>query len=123
MHRPSHHELTGKLRQAQRTAAGKGIAFVEPDPIYADLLDLNYTVVNFVRQLPKILAEIKPRHYQGRRPPEKSYERKILDCELFAFRWLSKAFGCKMYLKFAFKGGSLWIVSIHEHREERGKKS
>ena len=67
-------------------------------------------------RLPEILSEIRPKAYQGHRPPAKSYERSILDAELFAFRWSSKVFGCQMYLKFAIEGGYLWIVSLHRHR-------
>ena len=116
MKRPSHRELDGKLKQAREAASKKRIAFVEPSVILSDLLDLNFLVEELSDRLPEILSEIGPRNYQGRRPPEKSYERSILDYELFAFRWLSKVFGCRMYLKFAIKEDALWIVSLHRHR-------
>jgi len=37
MKRPSHRELNGKLKQAQKAASEKRIAFVEPDVILSDL--------------------------------------------------------------------------------------
>ena len=116
MKRPSHREINGKLKQAREAASEKQIAFVEPSVIYSDLLDLNFLVTEMTARLPDILSEIRPGDYQGERPPAKSYKRSILDCELFAFRWPSKIFGCRMYLKFAIKGGCLWIVSFHRHR-------
>jgi hypothetical protein len=121
MKRPSHREINGKLKQAQEVASGKRISFVEPGVILPDLLDLNFLVTEVSDRLPAILSEIQPKDYQGKRPPDKSYERPILDCDLFAFRWSSKVFGCRMYLKYAIKGGYLWIVSLHRHRaSEKG---
>lgn len=116
MKRPSHREINGKLKQAREAASEKQIAFVEPSIILSDLLELNCLVEDVSDKLSDILSEIRPRDYQGSRPPAKSYERSILDCELFAFRWSSKIFGCRMYLKFAIKGGCIWIVSLHRHR-------
>ena len=121
MKRPSHREINGKLKQAREAASEKQIAFVGPGVILSDLLELNFLVAEVSDRLPEILSEIRPGDYQERRPPAKSYERSILDCELFAFRWSSKVFGCQMYLKFAIKGGYLWIVSLHRHRtSEKG---
>jgi len=124
MKRPSHRELLGKLRTAKEAASEKRIRFVEPDSILSDLLALDFLVEDLTERLPEILSEIQPGDYQGQRPPARSYERSILDCELFAFRWSSKVFGCLMYLKFAIQRDYLWIVSLHEHRqpEEGGTK-
>ena len=116
MKRPSHRELDGKLKKAWKAASKNRIAFVEPTVIYSDLLDLNFLVEDLPQKLPVILMEIRPKDYQGQRPPARSYERSILESELFAFRWSSKVFGCQMYLKFALKKDMLWIVSLHKHR-------
>jgi len=85
MTRPSHRELYGKLKQAQEAAADQRIELVEPGAIYSDLLDLEILVEELIERLPVILAEIRPGDYQGRRPPDKSYEQLIFQCELFAF--------------------------------------
>ena len=105
--------VQNRLNQARKAASKKRIAFVESGVILSDLLDLNFLVEELSDRLPEILSEIRPGNYQGRRPPAKSYKRSILDCELFAFRWSSKVFGCQMYLKFAIAGDTLWIVSLH----------
>ena len=117
MKRPFHRELHGKLRTAKEAASEQRIRFVEPDPILSDMLELDFSVEDLTERLPEILSEIQPGDYHGQRPPAKSYERSILDSEMFAFRWSSKVFGCLMYLKFAIKGDYLWIVSLHEHRQ------
>jgi hypothetical protein len=118
MMRPSHRELDRKLKQGREAAAAKRIRLVEPDIILADLLDLDYLVEELVEVLPAIFQEIKPIHYQGQRPPQRSYEQGILGSELFAFRWESPNFGCEMYFKFAVKEGLLWIVSLHRDRSK-----
>jgi len=116
--RPSYRELDRKLKQANEAASAKRISLLQPDVILSDLLDLDYLVEDLVKDLPAIFQEIKPGHYRGRRPPDKSYEKEILDAELFAFRWASRVFGCDMYLKFAMIEGYLWIVSLHRDRSK-----
>ena len=123
MDRPSHREINRKLAQAKKAATGKRIAIVQQEAIYSDLLDLDILVGEFVETLPVILSEIKPDNYQGQRPPARSYQQSIHDCELFAFRWSSKIFGCQLYLKFALKKDMLWIVSFHRHRAKKGGRN
>ena len=50
--------------------------------------------------------------YAGTRPPQKSYKNPILKCELYAFSWESRHFGCRVYLKFALKGEAFWLISL-----------
>lgn len=119
MHRPSHRELSGKLKQALDSVSKGKIAFVNADALYADLLELDFLIEDLQLVLPKLLREIRPGNYRGQRPPGKSYEEPILNCDLFAFRWTSNVFGCRMYLKFAIKMEYLWLVSLHRHREPK----
>ena len=114
--RPSYRELDRKLKQGIDAASSKRIRLLEPDSILADLLDLDYLAEDLSKNLAAIFREIKPIHYEGRRPPQKSYEQGILGSELFAFRWVSRVFGCDMYFKFAVREGGLWIVSLHRDR-------
>lgn len=116
--RPSYRELDRKLKQGREAAAAGRIRLLEPDSILADLLDLDYLVANLPKDLPVVFREIGPGDYKGQRPPKKSYEQAILGSELFAFRWTSKVFGCRMYFKFTVKGENLWIVSLHRDRPE-----
>lgn len=115
--RPSYRELDLKLKQGREAASAKRIRLLESDIILADLLDLDYLVEDLVKDLPAIFRELKPTHYEGRRPPQKSYEQGILDSDLFAFRWASRVFGRDMYFKFAVREGVLWIVSLHRDRK------
>jgi len=70
----------------------------------------------------KALSEIKPEHYVGKHPPERSYEPLAQDLELWAFKCPSPHFGNQqMYLKFCFSKGDdtsrqLFFFSIHQHR-------
>ena len=90
---------------------------VEPDVVAADAINLGYQIINLKSVLLSILEEIDvKKNYAGSRPPQKSYESKILGYELFAFSWISKYFGCETYLKFALKQEIFWLVSLHEDR-------
>jgi hypothetical protein len=80
--RPSYRELNGKLEEARQAASAKRVRFVDPDAIYADLLDLDFLMDALEKALPKILLEITPKGYRGQRPPQRSYEKSILDSEL-----------------------------------------
>ncbi|MGE5842280.1 MAG: hypothetical protein ACM335_08380 [Deltaproteobacteria bacterium] len=93
------------------------VRFVDPDSLHADLLELDFLVTDLQQALPEILKEMSPKAYRGLRPPQRSYEKPILDSELYAFAWESRTFGCPMYLKFSIKGGYLWIVSLHRDRK------
>jgi len=117
MKRPSYRELAGKLREAKGAALNGCLQFVEPAPIYADLLEIDVVIDDLAEIVPQALEEIKPADYAGTRPPQQSYEAAILKCELFAFVWSSGTFGCTMYLKFAVKERCLWIVSLHKDRK------
>jgi hypothetical protein len=117
--RPSHKELERKIREAKSLAANGSIGVVEPDSIAADALELGYLLESLPDVVSEILHEVKAENYAGNRPPQRSYERDIIDCELFAFSWESKRFGCEIYLKFTIKDRTLWLVSLHEHRESK----
>jgi hypothetical protein len=115
--RPSCRELNGKLEEARQAASAKRVRFVDPDTIYAGLLELDFLIDDLEDALPKILQEMTPKGCRGQRPPQRSYEKPILGSELYAFGWDSRVFGCPMYLKFSIKAGYLWIVSLHRDRK------
>ena len=92
MDRPSIKELNAKLKEAREAVAAGRFRLIEPDVIEPDLLDLDFLVEDLVRKLPRIIEEINPRDYKGRRPPVSSYEKPILNLELFPFNWKSKIF-------------------------------
>jgi len=116
MKRPSHKEIYGKIRKAKELISDGYIEIIEPDCIAADALELGYLIEDLPNILSEILLEVKAENYAGTKPPQLSYEEQIIDCELFAFRWKSKRFGCEVYLKFTLKDNIMWLVSLHPHR-------
>jgi len=122
MDRPSHKEIDRKIKQAKEAVLKNRLSLIDAASIAADALELGYMVSEISIILFDLLAEITPKAYVGQSPPQRSYEEKILQCELFPFRWVSKRLGCTVYLKFALKDEQLWLVSLHEDRKERGEK-
>lgn len=120
MVRPSHKELSKKIKKAREAVLGNRIAFVDPSVIAADALEIGCLVEDILDVLVEILDEISPSNYIGTRPPQRSYEAKIDGCELFSFKWESTRLGCEIYLKFAFEDDLMWLVSFHQHRETKG---
>jgi hypothetical protein len=121
MKRPSHKELTGKIRQAREVVSQGDIALVELDIITIDAFELDYQIKDLQNVLYDVLGEVTPDDYVGRSPPEQSYEDKIKGSELLAFKRKSKRFGCEVYLKFTLKDRVMWLVSFHVHREVEGE--
>ncbi|MGE5839222.1 MAG: hypothetical protein ACM34H_04755 [Deltaproteobacteria bacterium] len=111
--RPSSKELHDKLRKAREIIDDGSIYLVEDEPIIADALDLGYDIAGISGVLKRLFNEISQKDYAGTRPPQKSYKNPILDCELYAFSWASRHFGCRVYLKFALKGEFFWLISLH----------
>ena len=117
--RPSTKELYDKLRQARKILDDGPIYLVEAEPIIADALDLGYDIEGISGVLKRLFNEISQKDYTGTKPPQRSYKTPILDCELYAFSWESRHFGCRVYLKFALKGDALWLISLHEDRSRK----
>ena len=116
MQRPSKKELFNKIKQGKEIVAQGNIFPVEPDVIAGDAIELGYQVTNLISILSQLLDEIKIEHYVGARPPRKSYEPIIKNCELFEFKWTCKIFGCDTYLKYCLKGETFYLVSLHKDR-------
>ncbi|MBW1998006.1 MAG: hypothetical protein JRJ29_08600 [Deltaproteobacteria bacterium] len=121
MERPRYRELDRKLRQAIEVSLDwDSVQIINSKAIISDLLELDVGIDELKRNLSKIFEEIKPKDYKGAYPPQRSYEDQILNCELLAFKWQSRFFGCPMYLKFAIKEDFLYLVSLHRDRPKRG---
>ena len=118
MNRPSHKEINRKIKQAKEAVSENQFSILNPVIIAADALELGLDLQNISYILIDLLEEITPNHYAGQYPPQRSYEHNIEGCELLAFRWVSKTLGCRVYLKFTIKGNRMWLVSLHEDREE-----
>jgi hypothetical protein len=118
MNRPSHKEISRKLTLAKEAVSENRISILNPVSVATDTLELGLNLRNISNILSDLLEEIEPNDYAGQYPPQRSYEDEIKDCELLAFRWLSKKLGCRVYFKFTLKETRLWLVSLHEDRKE-----
>ncbi len=115
--RPSHKELTGKIRQAKDLVSKGAVQILNQMAVAADALELGYDTSDLSALIANILNEIDPnRHYAGERPPQRSYEQDIQGLDLFAFRLFFKPFGTVIYFKFAVSQDQFWLVSLHQHR-------
>jgi hypothetical protein len=114
--RPSYSEIQRKIKQAKEALLDNNLSILKPIVIALDALELGYSFEDITAILIDLLEEIKPSHYVGESPPQRSYEDEIFRSELFAFRWASKRLGCWIYLKFAFNENRLWLISFHQDR-------
>lgn len=116
--RPSHKELMGKIRTASSAIMEGRRFFANTDKSVGELYNLEIDNQQLWELLPKLLSEIEAlgidRCYCGKKPPEKSYEGKIKEADLFAFAWDSNLLEKKMYLKFAIVGEKFFYISLHE---------
>ncbi len=118
--RPSHRELSRKLRDATALLRKGFVTILEPDVIIADAFELGYS---FKKEFNSIVQEllnlITPDNYAGARPTLRSYEVEIQGAELFAFVAESTLLGgITIYFKFALYNDTLVIVSLHKDRKE-----
>jgi len=118
--KPTHKDLSNKIRQARKALAEGKMVFVSPAVIAADALELEYEIGELPEILVDLLDRATPDDYAGTSPPQQSYEDPILKCELFAFNVKDSCLNCKVYLKFALKSETLWLVSFHKDRSGKG---
>jgi len=118
MTRPTYKELNNKIVKAKEAISKERINLLEPHVIAMDALELGYEVDNIAKVLSELFNEATPKHYVGSHPPQKSYKGDIFNLNLFAFKIESKRFSCDVYVKYVLKDETLWLVSLHEHREK-----
>jgi hypothetical protein len=118
MNRPTHKELSGKIRQARDFVTSGHVVVLNDIACACDALDLGYDIES---ELQDVLTETGPEQYGGSRPPMRSYEEEIAGLDLFPFVIQSRRFGCAVYLKFALAEDVFWLVSLHKDREQERK--
>ena len=118
MKRPSYSEIQRKLKQAQEAIFNNSFFILKPSVVAIEALELGILFADINPILIDLFSEIKPANYAGTYPPQRSYEDEIFQSELFAFRWKSNKLGCMAYLKFAFKKDRLWLISLHQDRDD-----
>ena len=117
MNRPTIKELDNKIREAKAAIRNQNILLVNQDAIAEDALELEYDIAEELYEvLEELLNEICSDNYVGSRPPEKSYEDKIRNSDLFPFVIDSQRFQCEVYLKFTLGKNIFWLVSLHKNR-------
>ncbi len=126
--RPTTKELNGKVSHALKALAAGRRDFGTRKHWTGDREELGLeSAVELWELLPKLLEEIrqaKPEEcYAGQYPPQRSYESDaaIKGKDLWAFAWISKRCGKKMYLKFVLTKDSrdewhYFHLDCHEDR-------
>jgi hypothetical protein len=126
--RPSHKELTGKIRKARELLASPSDGYIPADPAKLASNFYSLCLVSEHEQnegLRAAFSEIDAKKYSGKRPPERAFICAVKDEEIFTFVWDSAYFRKKMYLKFCFhdsrefEGDNLYIISLHEEQPHR----
>lgn len=117
--RPSVRELDGKIKSAiEIVSAGGKFLFANDEASMAEIRSECHDLDTLEADILECLKEIKSSDYAGGKPPQKSYEAKLKDSDLFAFAWDSKHKGERMYLKFVIKNDNFYYVSFHKDRKE-----
>jgi hypothetical protein len=75
--RPSIRELNNKIQISKEIVSTGNILIINPTIIAEDAVELGYLISELKEVLLQIFEEIKPDHYAGKRPPQRSYETKI----------------------------------------------
>lgn len=115
--RPTHKELTGKLRKAIELVEAKALGIIKEDALIDDAQELGYLVEGDLFDiLLDLLGSLDPNDYIGNRPPNKSYEPKIEGAEYLEFKKFSTQFNCLIYFKFTIVKDVFWLMSLHKDR-------
>ena len=118
--RPSAREIDKRLAEAKIVLREQDLIFAHPSKAVGEINDLGLGDSGELRSLVlELLEEISLVDYTGSRPPLRSDESSIADCELWAFSWTSTSLGKEMYLKFALKNSRFYLVSIHRDRPQK----
>ncbi|MBF8263622.1 MAG: hypothetical protein HW387_1287 [Parachlamydiales bacterium] len=117
--RPSDGELDKKIKAAKAALTSQGGLYANMNKAVGELNELEIESPSQIWELIlALLDEINPKDYTGGRPPLRSYEKAIVNQELFAFCWDSTKLGKKMYLKFALKQNRYYYVSLHRSKDQ-----
>lgn len=119
MTRPTHKELSNKLKQAWACVQNAQVFVLNQAALAADALELDYSIeFELFEVLNELLEKTTPTNYSGSRPPQRSYEDEISGLDLFAFVVEMNRFEEPVYYKFSISQDALWLVSLHINRKE-----
>jgi len=115
--RPTHKELSGKIKGAASAVTKRRIRLVEPLVIAIDAQELGYDIRSeLLCVLSELLTVCTPELYVGHTPPQKSYETMIKNQELFAFKVNIERFKDTVFVKFCLVSDVFYLVSLHRDR-------
>jgi len=119
MKRPTHKELTSKLKQAFDFVKDERVALIKQVLLVEDAIELGYSIeFELFNVLAELIENATPDNYSGSRPPQESYADEISGLELFAFVVEIDRFEEPVYFKFSISQDGLWLVSLHIDRKE-----
>lgn len=119
MKRPTHRELSNKLKQACAFVQIGRVNIINQTALAVDALELDYSIeLELMEVLNELLEETNPADYSGSRPPKRSYEDEISGLDLFAFAVEVDRFDAPVYYKFSISQDAFWLVSLHIDRKE-----
>ncbi len=119
MKRPSHRELSGKIKAAKKAVNAGYIRILNQSAMISDALELDYLFQSdFSEILLDLLNNTTPENYIGMNPPQRSYKADINGMELFAFKVRSSIFDLVVYYKFSIKNNYCYVVSLHKDRKK-----
>jgi hypothetical protein len=119
MIRPTHKELTNKLKQAFDFVKDEKVGLIKQVILVEDAIELGYSIeFELFDVLTELIENATPDHYTGSRPPQESYADEISGLELFAFVVEIDRFDEPVYFKFSISQDGFWLVSLHIDRKE-----
>lgn len=119
MTRPTHKELSNKLRGALTALHNGKVLLINQAALAVDALELKYSIeFELLEVLSELLESTNPDDYSGSRPPQRSYENEISGLDLFAFVVEVERFAGPVYYKFSIAQNTLWLVSLHKNMKE-----
>jgi hypothetical protein len=119
---PTAKTIIKRVSEAIAAIAEERMSFIAPNKhLASDLTELGLDSADeYWDAIVVFLHEIKaagPKGcYVGGRPPQRCYEPRAKDLELFAYAWTSPSEQRRLYLKFAVKDGHYYHLDCHEDR-------
>ncbi len=119
MKRPSHKELSKKIRQAIAAVEDENFLLLNMLALVSDADELGYVIDDDIATLLiELLKKSHPDNYTGFRPPQKSYQQEIQGAELFAFVIENTSLDKPVYFKFSIVEEVLYLISLHYDRKK-----
>jgi len=119
MTRPTHRELSNKIKQAIKAVENGNILLLNMVSLVSDADELGYVIEDDITTLLiELLKNSNPDNYAGSRPPQRSYQQNIQGAELFAFVVGETTLKKSVYFKFSIVEEMLYLISLHRDRKK-----